>query len=227
MNPGTVRPAGELFTYISSGGSPATVYPNSLGAESRHADSVGENFYGISGVWPRMSRMWTIMTRIILIRLRSLPTRVAARNINDRIVNQSFTFGRNQPLSTNSSRLIRLTTIMPQIQHAFCFRRRKWTVHSQRLCAGNCPTMASASALIGRQVQASARRLTTAAANRTSPRPAGGDEFFHAAGCRRGGGFDAGGIARRRRQRHQFRRRHAHGESVVAEWRGQARRLDE
>jgi len=49
VNPGYVGQSASLFTYISTNGSIATGFPNSVGVESGHADTVAGHFYGISG----------------------------------------------------------------------------------------------------------------------------------------------------------------------------------
>ena len=57
VNPSSVGQPTSLFTYFSSYGS-STMYPNSVGAESGHADAVGNNFYGTSqGVAPQVSHV--------------------------------------------------------------------------------------------------------------------------------------------------------------------------
>ena len=48
VNPAVVGLPASLFTYISSNGT-ATAFPNSVGSESSHADSVGVNLYSPSG----------------------------------------------------------------------------------------------------------------------------------------------------------------------------------
>ncbi|MGD0745072.1 MAG: S8 family serine peptidase [Verrucomicrobiota bacterium] len=48
VNPAAVGQRTNLFTWISSIGA-RTVFTNNVGAESWHADIVGENFYGVAG----------------------------------------------------------------------------------------------------------------------------------------------------------------------------------
>ena len=48
VKPAAVGQPTNLFTYASAAGT-ATNYPNSVGTESGHADSVGANFYGLTG----------------------------------------------------------------------------------------------------------------------------------------------------------------------------------
>jgi hypothetical protein len=90
VNPATTGLPANLFTYISSGGS-SSAYPNSLGSESGHADSVAGNFYGISGgVATNVAHVDNYTANFLYdnIIAAALPT-----NINDAVVNQSFTFG--------------------------------------------------------------------------------------------------------------------------------------
>jgi hypothetical protein len=49
VNPSAVYQAAGKFTYISASGT-STSFTNSLGVESGHADSVGQNFYGGDGL---------------------------------------------------------------------------------------------------------------------------------------------------------------------------------
>ena len=48
VNPAKVNQPASLFTYFSTDGSSST-FPNSVGAESGHADGVGGYFYGLTG----------------------------------------------------------------------------------------------------------------------------------------------------------------------------------
>ena len=70
VNPGAsvVEQPASLFTYTSGLGS-ANTYPNSINAESGHADSVAENFTVSLGASPPMWRTWIITTRIISSKL--------------------------------------------------------------------------------------------------------------------------------------------------------------
>lgn len=90
VNPAVVGQPASRFTYISSGGS-ASTFPNSLGSESGHADSVGGNFYGWgSGVATNVAHVDNYEANYFYNYV------IAARspsNINDPVVNQSFTFG--------------------------------------------------------------------------------------------------------------------------------------
>jgi hypothetical protein len=90
INPATTGLPSNLFTYISSGGS-SSAYPNSLGSESGHADAVAGNFYGISGgVATNIAHADNYEADYFYddIIAATLPP-----NINDAVVNQSFTFG--------------------------------------------------------------------------------------------------------------------------------------
>ena len=48
VNPASVGQPVNLFTYISTNGAVATGFTNGVGVESRHADEVGKNFYGVT-----------------------------------------------------------------------------------------------------------------------------------------------------------------------------------
>jgi hypothetical protein len=92
VNPGAVsRPIGFL-TYISTNGS-TTVFPNSLSSESSHADHVGNNFYGMpNGVATNVVHADNYDADYFYNSIVD-PTPYFLSNINDPIVNQSFTFG--------------------------------------------------------------------------------------------------------------------------------------
>jgi hypothetical protein len=89
INPANVGKPASLFTYIAYAGS-ATVYPNTLGTNSWHAEDVGNNFYGMpNGVATNIADVDNyeadfFYTSIIAV---TFPA-----NINDRVVNQSFIF---------------------------------------------------------------------------------------------------------------------------------------
>jgi hypothetical protein len=105
VNPGVVgRPLGFL-TYISANGS-TTNYPNSLSSESSHADSVAGIFYGLGGVAANAAHAdnydadYFVQGDMVAGNyIITLP----ATNINDPVVNQSFTFG---SVSTNEQEAI-------------------------------------------------------------------------------------------------------------------------
>jgi hypothetical protein len=90
VNPSTVGQSAGLFTWISSAGS-ASAFPNAVGVESGHADTVAANFYGMAaGAVPQVSHVDNyealfFFTNYIDSLLRpSIPARV---------VSQSFAFG--------------------------------------------------------------------------------------------------------------------------------------
>jgi hypothetical protein len=94
VNPGAVGQPTNLFTYFY-GTLPYTsvnstnTFPNSLGVESGHADTVAVNFYGIPG---------GVATNVAHVDNYEANTFFnyyvnAERSISERIVNQSFTFG--------------------------------------------------------------------------------------------------------------------------------------
>ncbi len=79
----------SLFTYYSSNGS-ATTFPNSLGAESSHADAVGTNFYGIpNGVATNVAHVDNYEAGYFY---NSIIAGSVPLNNNDPVVNQSFNF---------------------------------------------------------------------------------------------------------------------------------------
>jgi hypothetical protein len=100
VNPGAVGQPGGHFTYVSANGS-TTNFPNSLSSESAHADAVGGIFYGMpGGVATNVAhvdnydandliQVGEFVTPFSTNYTASLP----AANINDAVVNQSFTFG--------------------------------------------------------------------------------------------------------------------------------------
>jgi len=106
VDPANVGQSTNLFTYISSAGS-ATVYPNSLGTNSWHAEDVGDLFYGpASGVATNVAHVDNYDANYFVQGngvtgndIINLP----ATNINDPVVNQSFTFG---SVSTNDQKSI-------------------------------------------------------------------------------------------------------------------------
>lgn len=89
VNPSTVGQPATLFTYISSNGT-ATVFPNSVGAESGHADSVGGNLYGTTvGVAPQVSHVYNYEANYFFENIISV---LSPPSIPARLVNQSFIF---------------------------------------------------------------------------------------------------------------------------------------
>jgi hypothetical protein len=90
VNPANVGRSPAIFTYASSNGM-ANIYPNALGANSWHAEDVGNNFYGIpNGIATNLARVDNFEADYFIntyIGDGSYPA------IGDPIVNQSFTFG--------------------------------------------------------------------------------------------------------------------------------------
>jgi len=89
VNAAVVGVQASLLTYISSNGT-ATVFPNSVGSESLHADSVGVNFYSpSSGVAPQVAHVDNYDADYFAnnIILAVLPPAISGP-----VVNQSFVF---------------------------------------------------------------------------------------------------------------------------------------
>jgi hypothetical protein len=87
VNPGAVGQPADLLTY-SSGGIFTNAYPNSLGAESWHANQVGYVFYGMP------DGLATNVTQVDGFDQDSFVNLVSTLTpLNDSVVNQSFTFG--------------------------------------------------------------------------------------------------------------------------------------
>jgi hypothetical protein len=85
---GVGQPA-SLFTYTSTGGSSSS-YPNSVGVESTHADTVAGYFYGIpGGVATNVAHVDNYYAGYFYNSLIAAPF---PPNINDPVVNQSFIF---------------------------------------------------------------------------------------------------------------------------------------
>lgn len=92
VNPAVVNQPQSLFTWRSSAGS-ATVFPNSLGSESPHADEVGKLFYGLTnGVAPGVSHVDSYDANYFFNSLIAGNVAIPAR-----IVNQSFIFPSEMP----------------------------------------------------------------------------------------------------------------------------------
>ncbi len=100
VNPAATGQPANLFTYISANGSSSS-YPNSLGSESGHADSVADNFYGIpSGVVTNVAHVdnydandFVQVSESVTPLSTNYTASLPAANINDPVVSQSFTFG--------------------------------------------------------------------------------------------------------------------------------------
>ena len=88
VNPGNVGQPVSLFSYYTSNGVAAT-YPNSLGADSGHADGVANFFYGMAyGVATNVAHVDNYEANYFLDLILS-----AFTPINAVVLNQSFTFG--------------------------------------------------------------------------------------------------------------------------------------
>lgn len=106
VDPATVGENPGFFAYITSTGS-ASVYPNNVGTNSQHAEGVGATFYGNpSGVATNIAHVdnydanYFVQGSMVAGNyLINLP----ATNIDDPVVNQSFTFGN---VDTNEQKAI-------------------------------------------------------------------------------------------------------------------------
>lgn len=100
VNPAAVAQPGGLFTYVSANGS-TTNFPNSLSSESAHADAVGGIFYGVpGGVATNVAHVdnydandFVQVNEFVTPFSTNYTASLPAANINDPVVNQSFTFG--------------------------------------------------------------------------------------------------------------------------------------
>lgn len=90
VGPPAVGQPANLFVYVVSNMT-ATTFPNSLGAESQHADDVARQFFGITnGVATNVAKVYNYeANEFINNYVFSSPT----HNANAAVVNQSFTFG--------------------------------------------------------------------------------------------------------------------------------------
>ena len=91
VNPanGAVQKPASLFSYIDT--NTVTGFPNILGTESSHADTVASYFYGLpGGVATNVAHVDNYNADYFYNGIVGLP---APPNINDRVVNQSFIFG--------------------------------------------------------------------------------------------------------------------------------------
>lgn len=100
-NPLAVGQPANLFTYIGTNGY-ASTYPNSVGSESSHADLVGAIICGMVGfgVATNVAHVdnydadaFVQETITYLILTTNYTITLPPTNINDQVVNQSFTFG--------------------------------------------------------------------------------------------------------------------------------------
>ena len=165
VNSSTFGQLTSSFTYYASNGS-ATTFPNSLGAESSHADAVGTNFYGIpNGVATNVAQVDNyeanfFWTSIIDARRQT--------NIDDLVVNQSFSFG-----SVPSQVSVAQQQEIDSAYDDYAAQFKTLFVSG----AGNGGSVISAVNVLQRHlcrrltmaVQASGRPWTTVAPNRTSP----------------------------------------------------------
>lgn len=93
VNPANAQQPASIFTYTSSNGM-ASVYPNSLGSDSAHADAVGRILYGtLTGIATNLARVDSFEANYFV---NNYILGVLPQAIGDPLVNQSFAFG---PLS--------------------------------------------------------------------------------------------------------------------------------
>ena len=86
----SVQQPTTLFTYLGSNGT-ASVFPNSLGTESGHADAVAANFYGLpGGVATNVAHVDNYDANYFYF---DIIAATFPSNINDPVVNQSYIFG--------------------------------------------------------------------------------------------------------------------------------------
>jgi hypothetical protein len=90
VDPAATGLPASLFTYYSTNG-PVTGFPNSLGADSGHADAVASYFYGLpSGEATNVAAVYNYEADYFAA---SFIQALNPPNINSPVVNQSFTFG--------------------------------------------------------------------------------------------------------------------------------------
>ncbi len=100
VNPASVDRPASIFTYASSNGT-ASVFPNSLGSDSSHADGVGGQLYGIpNGIATNVTHVDSLEANFFITDYVGDDSYPA---IGDPIVNQSYTFG---PLSVSDQQQI-------------------------------------------------------------------------------------------------------------------------
>jgi hypothetical protein len=93
VNPSMVGQPPSLFIYVSESGVTGTGFPNSVGSESGHADSVGDNLYGDNdtsdpeGIAPGIAQVYNYEADYFFSGIVSRNIPIAAS-----IVNQSFVF---------------------------------------------------------------------------------------------------------------------------------------
>jgi hypothetical protein len=109
VNPSTVNQPTNLFTYTSSSGV-ANSFTNSVGFQSDHADSVAYYFYGIDGqeatnvahVDSYDANYFVQVSEVPVELTTNYTTTLPSTNLDDAVVNQSFTFG-EQPTNLQNS----------------------------------------------------------------------------------------------------------------------------
>jgi hypothetical protein len=95
VGPATTGQPTSLFTWIGLNGS-ATTFPNSVGTESSHADSVADHFYHVNdGPSPGVSHVDNYLADVYYENIIVNGTATSAK-----VVNQSFVFGGTPPDST-------------------------------------------------------------------------------------------------------------------------------
>ena len=101
VNPSFIGWSAAAFTYINGSGQIASgTFPNSVGTESSHADTVASNFYSQSSPWgPGIASGLSSIDNYNanyyynnLIAVNQLPTSISSSLHNGRVVNQSFGF---------------------------------------------------------------------------------------------------------------------------------------
>ncbi len=93
VDPAAVGQPAGLFSYTSAAGS-ANVYPNTIGTNSWHAQNVGTNFYRIpGGAATNLAHVDNFEANYFYSNFISASSQP---NLNDPVVNQSFSFG-NEP----------------------------------------------------------------------------------------------------------------------------------
>jgi hypothetical protein len=93
VSPTYVGQPPSLFTYYSNNVS-TNVYPNSLGEESIHADSVAWNFYDVTtGVATNVAHVDNYNANYFIVENLNDTFSLPSSNIDDPVVNQSFAFG--------------------------------------------------------------------------------------------------------------------------------------
>ena len=100
VNPAAIPRSVTNFTWYSNGLSSAT-FPNSLGIQSDHADSVGGIFYGPSGVATNVAHVDNFEANTYINYVGNNENFSAGAT--DAIVNQSYTFGQ---MDTNSQEAV-------------------------------------------------------------------------------------------------------------------------